>query len=141
MKLLLGIASIALSVSGAAHAGKYECRFQEDKNPPYPCTIVSGGANSTCSHPFSAKLTGGCLTITSSKEDLLGCAIFTGSAPDLSAMKQDNTPELFSALAQLPGFVVAAVTLGPQDQASISVGYVEKQGSPELKARCERQPP
>jgi hypothetical protein len=78
-------------------------------------------------------------------EDMLSCQIGVLGADlaesdyqgKLSSVVESKTlPAAIKALAQLPGFVSAAVTVAPASKGTIHLGYVEKQGSTLFSAIC-----
>jgi hypothetical protein len=143
MKLMLGLLSVALGFSSAAQAGAYTCAFETNQNIVQQCKIDSASPSTArCSYPFSGTdLSVGCMVVPLGSEDFLSCVIgvapLPGAAPDLSGVVQSQSAAAaIAALAHLPGFAAAAVTIAPAGKASIHLGYVEKNGSTLFSAIC-----
>ena len=147
MKLMLGILGVSLVFSSAARAGAYTCAFETNQTVIEQCSIDSASPSTArCSFPFpGTNLTGVCVVTPLGPDDMLACQIGVLSAElaaselqgKLSSVAESKTlPAAIRALAQLPGFASAAVTVAPASKATIHLGYVEKQGSTLFSAIC-----
>jgi hypothetical protein len=147
MKMMFGFLGVALAFSSAAHAGAYSCAFETNQNVIKQCNIDSASSSAArCSFPFpGTNLTGVCVVTSLGPDDMLACQIGVLGA-DLAAndvqgmlstvVESKTLPAAIKALAKLPGFVSAAVTVAPASKATIHLGYVESQGSTLFSAIC-----
>lgn len=151
MKLMLGLLGVALAFSSAAQAGAYSCAFETNQAVVKQCNINSASPSTArCSFPFpGTNLTGVCVVTALGPEDMLACQIgVLGAGLEEKNLSSDVQNQLASvveskslkaaivALAHLPGFSAAAVTLAPASKGTIHLGYVEKQGATLFSAIC-----